>query len=73
MTIDKVVSFAVENGYEGAKFLRDWNGYKCYEPIVNDNDISFCGPLFIILVKDDEIRMSTPEEAFLYLDSIIAE
>lgn len=73
MTIDKVVSFAKENGYENVQPLKDWNGYRCYEPVVFEDAISFTGPPLIILVKDNTIRMSTPDEAFLYLDSIIVD
>lgn len=63
--MEKVNAFAKEHGYEKAEYLKDWNGYKCYEPIMNETETSFIGLPLVILVKNDEIRMSTSEEAMI--------
>jgi len=42
--------------------LKDWNGYACYEPIISDS-VLFTGLSLVIMVKGDEIRMSTSDEA----------
>lgn len=64
----KVTDFAVANGYEAVEKSKPWNGYECYEPIMFEDEIAFIGPPLVILVKGDEIRMSTPEEAFARID-----
>lgn len=64
MIKDKQVNeFARKHGYEKAEYLKKWKGYRCYEPIMSKGKISFSGLPLLILVKGDEIRMSTPEEA----------
>jgi hypothetical protein len=63
MTIEKINAFAKEQGYICAKFSMEWNGYKCYEPIFDENEVSYVGLPLMIMVNDNEIRMSTPEEA----------
>lgn len=64
--IDK---FAKEQGYEKAEYLCEWRGYKCYEPIMDEEEISFVGlPLLILVDDNDNIRMSTPEEAMQQID-----
>ena len=60
----KVQDFAKEQGYKKAVYLNDWNGYKCYEPIFDKKQPSFTGlPLIILVDKDNNIRMSTSDEA----------
>lgn len=68
MNINKIIKFAEEYGYTGAIYLHEWRGYSCYEPTFSDEGTSFVGLPLIIMVKDDEIRMSTPEEAMQHLD-----
>ena len=44
----------------------DWQGYKVYEPVYkNAPKIGY--PL-VVLVKDDEVMVSTEDEAFDYLE-----
>ena len=62
MTLNKVTEFAKEKGYDGVQYLKDWNGYACYEPIISDS-VLFIGLSLVIMVKGDEIRMSTSDEA----------
>lgn len=59
-----IEEFAIRNGYKTASFLCKWNGFDCYEPIVDEDRISFVGlPLLILVDKQGNIRMSTPDEA----------
>lgn len=67
MKKEKIVAFAKENGYDGALPLGKWKEYDAYEPTFDDTseeNLAFVGPPLMILVKGEEIRMSTVEEAF---------
>ena len=44
----------------------DWNDYKVYEPFYS-KPVAIGLPL-VVLVKDDEVRVSTEREAFDYLE-----
>ena len=59
----RVNDFARENGYNGAEFLKKWNGYDAYEPYMDKDSEAYLGLPLMILVKGEEIRMSTPQEA----------
>ena len=64
MSQKDIEKFAKEHGYETAEFLCEWRGFKCYEPIINENAAAFVGlPLIILEDKEGNIRMSTPDEA----------
>lgn len=65
--MNKVLEFAQKNGYKDVKFLGEWRGYKCYEPLSGDFD-TFTGLPNIILEKDNKIRFSTSEEALETID-----
>ena len=73
MDIKQVISFAQRNGYETVEKLNNWNGYECYEPIMDSKKETELGPPLLILVKGDKIRMSTPDEAFQQLDECYPE
>lgn len=61
--------FAKSQGYETAEYLCEWRGYKCYEPIIAEGEMSFVGlPLLILEDTKGNIRMSTPEEAMQQID-----
>ena len=45
---------------------QDWNGYEVYE--LEFDKKCFVGLPLVILVKGEEVRLSTPEESFAYLD-----
>lgn len=65
-----VIKFAEEQGYKSVEYIGKWNGFDCYEPILIDDDSeepTLTGLPLLILVKDNEIRMSTPEEAMKQL------
>lgn len=61
--------YAKSLGYETAEYLCEWRGFKCYEPIVSEGEMSFVGlPLLILEDAEGNIRMSTPEEAMQQID-----
>lgn len=43
-----------------------WNGYKVFVPEYEDNPC--IGLPYVVLVKGEEVRISTPEEAIDYLN-----
>lgn len=62
--IAKILEYAKSIGAVTAEFLREWNGWQCYEPIYDDDAEYTCTGLpLVIMAKGTEIRMSTPEEA----------
>ena len=65
----KVIEFAQSQGYETALRLKNWKGFEVYEPIMKKDEVSYTGLPLLILVKGDEIRMSTPDEALEQLNS----
>jgi hypothetical protein len=73
MTKQKIIAFARSKGYDGAMYSGKWNGYEVYEPTVKgstEEDPAIIGVPLIILVKGEDIRLSTVDEAFEYLDTI---
>jgi len=61
----KVLQFAKTRGYDSIRKRRKtWNGYDVYEPIYRKGVISYIGLPLVILVKENEIRLSTPQESF---------
>ena len=73
MTRDKIIAFAKEWGYSGAQYSGKWNGYEVYNPTyegATEEEPAIIGLPLIILVKGNEIRLSTPDEAFAYLDTL---
>jgi hypothetical protein len=68
MTEDQILKFAIDQEYDDIKYIGKWKEYEVYEPLFDYEGISYVGLPLIILVKDDTIRMSTPDEAFEYLD-----
>lgn len=71
MSKNEIVAFALTQGYDGVAPLGKWREYDVYEPTfkgTNEEAPAFVGPPLIILVKGNEIRMSTEEEAFQQMD-----
>lgn len=71
MSNKEIVAFAKKNGYDGVLPLGKWREYDAYEPTFDDSteeEPSFVGPPLMILVKGDEIRMSTEEEAYQQIE-----
>lgn len=66
-----VMNYARSQEYAGAEYRCDWNGYKVYEPIDEEEDsgeVMCVGLPLKILAKGTEIRLSDPEETFQILD-----
>jgi len=70
MDIKKVVEFAQEHGYETAEPLGSWQGYDIYEPVYSKDEVSCIGLPLMIMVKGNEIRMSTTDEAIQQIDDL---
>lgn len=71
MKKEKIIKFAKDNGYDGVLPLGKWKEYDAYEPTFADtkeDSLSYVGPPLMILVKGEEIRMSTVEEAYEQID-----
>ena len=56
----------VELAAQRCKKGKDWKGYKVYEPVYKKP--ACIGLPLVVLVKDSEVRLSTREECFQYLD-----
>lgn len=69
MKHDNIKAFAKKMGYDDALYIGKWKDYEAYEPMFEGDDVLFVGNPYLILVKGDEIRMSTEEEAFEQLNS----
>ncbi len=68
MDSEKVLEFARAQGFSNISAATPWQGYEVYEPKVSLMNAHKAALPQMILVKGDKIRMSTPEEAFAYLD-----
>lgn len=67
MKKEQILKFAKDNGYDGILPLGKWKEYDAYEPTFagkEKDSFSCVGPPLMILVKGEEIRMSTIEEAY---------
>lgn len=61
--------YAKSIGYDDAKYLHKWKGYRCYKPISKDADGETGLPL-IILEKSGKFRISTVDEALDHFDDM---
>lgn len=61
MMAERIQEFAAENGYTKIEKAEPWHGYDVYVPVYDE--MSYVGLPFVILVRGEEIRLSTPEEA----------
>lgn len=68
MSIEKIVTYAKSQGYKTVEYLQQWRDCDVYEPIYDEKEIAYIGLPLKILVKGEEIRMTTPDEAFEFLD-----
>jgi hypothetical protein len=59
----EILKFAKQEGYEDISYIGKWREFEVYEPLFDFEGTSYVGLPFIILVTQDEIRMSTPEES----------
>ncbi len=51
-------------------YIGKWRGYDVYEPMFESEEVAFVGLPYVILVKEDEIRMSTPKESLEQLNEM---
>jgi len=61
MSMDRIVAFAKEQGYDSASSIGKWKGYDIYEPLFKGDQVSFVGLPLMIMARGDIIRMSTGE------------
>lgn len=62
MNMEQVIKFAKQNGYEGVDYEFEWKGYDIYSLVYSYTEMCCIGIPTYILVKDNEIRMATPQE-----------
>ena len=72
MTLKDIISFAKAQGYETAEYRGEWREFKCYEPIFLEGKVAYTGlPVMILESKDGNLRMSTSEETFQFIDEML--
>lgn len=66
---NKILEFAESEGYEDVEKLKfKYKDYECYEPITSKGEDTFTGMPLVILVKGNEIRMSSYDETLEIID-----
>jgi hypothetical protein len=70
MSEEDILKFAKREGYDEISYIGKWRGYEVYEPMFESEESINIGLPYIILVKEDEIRMSTPEESLEQLNEM---
>ena len=65
--MDEIITFAQEQGYDSAVYVRKWREYEVYEPIFDNKRVNTVGIPLMILVGDNKIRMTTVDETFEYI------
>lgn len=74
MDHEKVLAYAKANGYAGAEYLGQYEGFFCYNPILdypNSEEVPPTGlPTLLLVNRNGDIRSSSPEEAFCIGDRL---
>ncbi len=71
MSSEDVIRFAKSQGYETAEYRGEWREFKCYEPVFLEGKVAFTGlPVLILESKDGNLRMTTSEEAFQFIEEM---
>jgi hypothetical protein len=70
MSEENILKFAKKQGYDEISYIGKWRGYDVYEPMFESEEVAFVGLPYVILVKEDEIRMSTPKESLEQLNEM---
>ncbi|MFI3258377.1 MAG: hypothetical protein R3Y36_08790 [Spirochaetales bacterium] len=65
--LQKAISFAKKDNYDSAEYSCEWEGYEVYSPFFDDDELRMIGYPQQILIKEDEIRYSSPDESFQIL------
>lgn len=68
---ERVLAELKKLGTTDAERAPDFNGYEVFKPVYRQ-DVAIGLPL-IVLKKGDEVRISTPDEAFAFLDANYAD
>ncbi len=64
MELERAIEYAKQQGYISAEYLCEWNGYSCYEPLFSAEEYDCpTGLPYVVMIKGNEIRMSTAEES----------
>lgn len=63
LSMKDIEAFAKKNGYETADYGGTYEDYDVWCPITDTKNYTFTGLPYLILVKGDEIKMTTPENA----------
>ena len=66
---EKQIKDFIEEEFGTKKFqkYRDWKGYEVYVP--KQGKGMYCGLPYMVLVKDGEVRISTPDETIEWLNT----
>ena len=59
---NKALEFARSNNYETIEYLGQYKNYYAYNPILKEDDLTFTGLPYVILVNDNEVRLSDYNE-----------
>lgn len=70
MNLEDIIKFARRQGYETAEYRGEWRGFNCYEPIFKKGKVAYIGLPVLILESNGNIRMSTSDEAFQFIDEM---
>ena len=71
ITKNKILEYAEMQGYDYAeKCDITWNGYDVWKPKFDGEGVAIIGYPLVILVKGNEIRMSSKDESLEILDII---
>ncbi len=63
---EKILDILSELNADDYEEDRSWNGYKVYIPVYDE--VVTVGLPYVILVKGDEVRLSTDKEAMEFLN-----
>ena len=66
--LQKAINFAQKSIYHSVEYVGIWNEYEVFNPIFNDDVFRAIGLPRKILIKNNDIKYSSPEETFLMLD-----
>ena len=65
---DKALEFAKNNNYETVEYLGKYENYFVYEPVSDVDLVSYTGLPNVILVNEEEVRLSTYDETMALMD-----
>jgi len=68
--MERILDFAQEHGYDSVVRVGKWRGYDIYEPVFDNDKVNIVGIPLMIIADGDNIRMTTVDEAFEYLDGV---